>query len=281
MITATNYNTPKLDVLIATHGSEGLNQVAQMTLPQVDGVRYIVTWQTGAGYDNDTAVKIPEKLNRPDLKITPIKSTGLSNNRNAGMSLAEAPYCLIADNDLHYTADALKSVIDTFDKNPGTDIAVFRHSGDNSMNLVHPATLDKRLPKGFSVTSFDTAYRRESIGGIHFDPNFGIGAPLSSGEDTLFLLDCRRRGLHCRYYPITIVRHNGPTTGHRAITDPNIAAAEGACTRLEYGMAGFPRIILFAWRAKRNGRMPLLWGLRHLARGFFSKYVRLHRRNYM
>lgn len=274
-------NERVLDVLIATHGIDGLQRVAEMTLPPVKGVTYIVTWQEVHNTQNTfLELNIPQKLQRIDIEIYPIDSIGSSNNHNATMSFARARYCLIADNDLHYTSEGLKAVIECFDNNLDTDIATFRHSGEPVIYPTCSTPLSLRLPKGYSVTSFEIAYRRERIGDIQFDPNFGIGAPMAAAEDGLFLLDCRRKGLHCRFFPVTIVSHPDPTTGYRPINDAKIAAAEGAYIRLEYGIAGFPRIILFAWRAKRSGRMPFLWGLRQLTRGFFSKYVRLHRRNH-
>ena len=48
-----------LDVLISTCGSNGIERVAQMQLPQVDGVAYIVSWQLT---DDDTSIGRPSSV---------------------------------------------------------------------------------------------------------------------------------------------------------------------------------------------------------------------------
>lgn len=263
-----------LDVLIATHGDDGLERVSEMTLPQVEGVNYIVTWQT------DKSGKIPEKLNRPDVQIHIIDSIGSSNNHNAGMELAEASYCLFADNDLHYTPRGLAAVIDAFESHPEIDIATFRHSGDNTNYPETETDFSMYEPRGYNVSLVDIAYRRSSISDIRFDPNFGICAPLAGGEDQLFRYDCCKAGLKCRFFPVTIVHHPGLSSGFREITNPRVAMSEGAYIRVAYGIKGYPRIPLFVWRAFRRGRISIVWGLWHLTRGFFSKYAVRHRKKH-
>lgn len=267
-------NKRLLDVLIATHGDDGLECVAKMTLPKVEGVNYIVTWQT------QNPRETPQALCRPDLQVHVIDSIGTSNNHNAGMELAEASYCLFADNDLHYTTEGLKAVIDAFETHPEVDVATFRHSGDNTNYPEYETEFTTYEPRGYNVALIDIAYRRNSIGDIRFDPNFGICAPLAGGEDQLFKFDCCRAGLTCRFFPITIVHHPGLSSGFRRISNPRAAMAEGAYIRVAYGITGYPRVPLFAWRAYRSGRMSLLWGLWHLTRGFFSKYAMRHRKKH-
>lgn len=273
MIDAEENKVRKLDVLIATHGADGLKRVEEMKLPEVSGVHYIVMWQQGKGSD----IALYGGLQRNDIEIHIVTSNGLSLNRNAGIELARAPYCLIADNDLRYENEGLTAVIDTLDRHPETDVATFRHSGEPIHYPDDEVDFTERMPKGYNVTSFETAFRKKSLGNVRYDVNFGIGAPLACCEDPLFILDCRRAGLRCRFFPITIVEHKGLSTGLRPIDNPRIAMAEGAYIRLAYGLSGYPRILLFAWRAMRKGRMPLLWGIYHLTRGFFSRYVRIHK----
>ncbi len=273
MKTETIDTRRRLDVLIATHGSDGLQRVADMHLPIADGVHYIVTCQASR------SVEIPAPLMRSDIEVYEIPTLGLSNNRNAGISLARAPYCLIADNDLIYKPEGLNAVINALDTHPDVDIATFRHEGEPVRYPAVETDFTKCMPRGYSATSFEIAFRRSSIGNIRFDPNFGIGAPLACCEDPLFILDCRRAGLRCRFFPITIVEHRELSTGFRPINDPATAMAEGAYIRLAYGLAGYARIPLFAWRAWRKGRMPLLWGMLHLTRGFFSRYVAIHKKS--
>lgn len=261
----------KLDVLIATHGDDGLRRVAEMTLPAVSGVKYIVTWQTIRGG------AVPVALKRDDIEIHKIPDIGLSNNRNAGIALSKSTYCLIADNDLKYSVQGLKAIIDKLDNNPEVDIATFRYSGDYNFYPSVETDFTEYVPSGYNTVSIEIAFRVKSIGNIRFDTNFGIGGKLTACEDGVFILDCRRAGLKCRFFPVTIVEHTGLSTGYRPIDNPHIAMAEGAYIRLAYGINGYLRVPLFAWRAWRKGRMPLFWGVYHVTRGFFSKYVGMHK----
>lgn len=266
----TSNNSRKLDVLIATHGDDGLKRVAEMSLPKVEGVYYVVTWQKSNDED------LPSSLEREDVEIHKEESIGSSNNRNAGLASAVAPYCLIADNDLSYTPEGLKAVIDKLDEYPDVDVATFQHSGEEVYYPSEEVDFSERMPKGYSVTSFEIAFRRHSIGNLRFDTNFGINAPMASCDDPLFILDCRRAGLKCRFFPITIVEHKGVSIGYRAISDPRVMMSHGAYIRLAYGICGYARVPLFAWRRWRKGYYPLLKGLRDVTRGFFSKYVGEH-----
>lgn len=267
----TSNNSRKLDVLIATHGDDGLKRVAEMLLPKVEGVHYVVTWQKPNDED------FPTNLLRDDLEVHKEMSLGSSNNRNAGLASAVAPYCLIADNDLSYTADGLNAVIDSLDTHPDIDVATFQHSGEDVYYPSEEVDFSEKMPKGYSVTSFEIAFRRESIGGLRFDTNFGINSPLIGGDDPLFILDCRRAGLKCRFFPITIVEHKGASTGYRPISDHRNMMAHGAYIRLEYGLSGYARVPLFAWRTWRKGFYPLMKGWYYTTLGFFSKYVGEHK----
>ena len=116
-----------LEVLICTYGKDGLNRVAKMNLPKVEGVRYLISLQT-----NESHTPLLDELIRKDISISTTNSTGLSNNRNNSIDNATGDICLIADDDLSYTAEQLQSIISVFKQNQHLDIALFRHSGNNN-----------------------------------------------------------------------------------------------------------------------------------------------------
>lgn len=220
-----NNEVIKLQVLICTLGEAGIQRVAKGVHPRVPGVEYLVSLQLP---DGDVA--IPDELLRPDFKIIKNTTRGLSRNRNLSIAAATAPYCLISDDDLDYSADSLEKVIDIFDKNPGLDIATFRYSGDDakhypdlSFNLVKP-------PRGYYVTSFEIGFRQESIlrSEIKFNENFGIGAKFPAGEEDIWIHDLLKRKLKGEFFPITIAHHPGETTGTRRALDPDIIRTKGA-----------------------------------------------------
>lgn len=258
----------RLDVLISTYGNDGIERVARMALPEVGGVTYVVSWQLPLPESEAT---IPAPLRRHDVIIYPTATKGLSVNRNNALRASEAPLCLIADDDLSYTPARLQAVIDTFDRNPDVDLASFMYEGADSKRYPEAETDLTVLPKNFYISSIEIAFRREAVArnSLSFNENFGVGAPLlRSAEDAVFLLDARRAGLRCRFFPIVITRHEGLTTGSRAITDRGVAMAEGAYIWLAHRWPGALRVPLFAWRNWRAGRFPLWWGLRHVLSGY-------------
>lgn len=256
-----------LDVLIVTHGPNGLSMVENMNLPRVHGVTYVVSWQISIATDTS----IPASLRRQDIEIFTTYTKGSGTNRNISIEKAKAPICLIADNDLRYCAEWIQAVIDTFSINPDVELAVFQYDGSPKTYPDHEVSLNSSIPKNFFPAAIELAFRRKSVvGKIHFHEQFGVAAPYEACEDSLFFLDCRRAGLNCRFFPITITSHPHPSTGERPITKKSVAQAEGIYIRYAYGLSGFPRIALCVWRNWRRGRIRFWWGLYHYSNGFFN-----------
>jgi glycosyltransferase involved in cell wall biosynthesis len=252
-----------LDVLICTLGTDGIDRVATMNLPIVSNVNYIVSWQL-----QDTNALIPTSLLRDDIKIHKTQSKGLSINRNNAIAHSSADICLIADDDLIYTAEQLLSVTDTFNENPDIDIATFEYSGDD--NKQYPTTSFNlaNKEKGYYVSSAEIAFRRERIGDLRFNEHFGLGAPLLHAcEEEVFIHQAICHGLRCQFFPITITHHQGETTGNRVLS-PGVLMAQGAYIYIVYPSTALLRLPLFAWRSSRRGQTKMFPAMCHLWRGY-------------
>lgn len=249
-----------LDVIIATLGADGIARAAAMELPQIDGVRYIVSWQRSEG------VEVPPELVRADVTILRPGSIGLSRNRNNALDHSTADIRLIADDDLGYTPEALREVVATFERRPGLDIAFFKYEGsDGKTYPAEACDLAKGMPRGYYVTSFEMAVRnRGAAGALRYDERFGLGAGLPLGEEEELLWRARRMGgMEIWFFPVVITRHPGLTTGSRPITDSNALRATGAVIALHYPLSWPARIVLKAWRLSRRRQAPLLRALRY------------------
>lgn len=265
--------------MICTFGAEGLLRIARGSYPAVEGVEYLVSWQCPA--DEDKTVEIPEALKREDFRIFTTDSKGLSRNRNHALSLASAPYCLLADDDLNYFADGLKDVINTFDNNPGLDIASFEYCGADSKAYPSEGFDLRHPPKGYFITSFEIAFRREKVmeTGILFDTDFGVGAKYPAGEEDLWLDALLRQGLTARFYPILIAEHTGPTSGIRLAADPQMIRTKGAVFRRRFPLTWPGRMLTHALRQRHSPQGPsplrytLLWLQGALNRSFFKSAV--------
>lgn len=253
-----------LEVLICTYGEEGINRVAAMNLPQVDNVKYLVSWQIA----NPLNVAIPPSLNRNDITILSTSSAGLSNNRNHALDNATGDICLVADDDLTYKPHQLKSVINTFKANPVVDVALFKYSGGDSKKYPDYEFSLIKEPKGYYISSFEIAFRRQSvISSLRFDPRLGVGAAMPAGEEAVFIYQALKSGLNCRFFPITITHHEALTTGSR-IPTPSVLQANGVVVAVKYGLCGLLRLPLIAWRLSRRGKAKLFPAVYNLFKGY-------------
>lgn len=254
-----------LEVLICTYGEEGINRVAAMNLPQVDRVKYLVSWQI-ANHPVDNLV--PPSLLRDDITISPTTSVGLSNNRNHALNEASGDLCLIADDDLTYTPHQLLSIIATFNANPSVDIALFKYSGGDSKTYPDYEFCLNNEPKGYYITSFEIAFRRQRIDkSLRFDPRLGVGAAMPAGEEAIFIHHALKRGLYCKFFPFIITHHAALTTGTRTPT-PGVLQANGVVVAVKYGLCGLLRLPLIAWRLSRHGKAKLFPATYHLLKGY-------------
>ncbi len=266
----------ELEVLISTFGAEGLRRVATMALPEMDEVKYLVSCQC-PGHDS---LELPPELQRKDVKVIFTPTKGLSVNRNNAISHATAPLCLISDDDLSFTPEGFRSVITVFGENPDLDVATFQYTvTDGRFEKSYPS---ESFPlsdpaKGYFVTSFEIAFRRESVikSGVWFNRNFGLGAPLyGSGEEELWIKDLLDAGLNARFYPYVIAAHaDCSTTGVRLMDSPPVLRAAGAVIKRLYPATSFPRVLLKAWRSSRASGAGLGECLRPLLYGWWQATV--------
>lgn len=251
----------KLDVLISTLGRDGIERVARMSLPEVEGVSYVVSWQMPEG-------ELPPELRRPDLRVFTMEERGVSKNRNNAIEHSRADICLTSDDDLSYTPHQLLSVLQTFEERPDLDVAVFRFDGADGKIYPGTETDFKKIPKYYYVSEVEVAHRRGGrCASLRYDERFGRGAPVyQSGEGELFLYQARKMGLNCRFFPITITTHPRSSTGIRLSAEKGVLMATGAILRITKPMTAFLRIPLKAFRNWRSGD-PFWRGLYYLAKG--------------
>ena len=255
-----------LDLALITYGIDGIHRVGSMHLPQVDGVRYILSWQSDGG------AALPESLRRDDISVYRTDTRGAAINRNNSIDHCTADIILFADDDIIYTADQLRDVITTFEKNPTLDLACFKAT--HPSGPAYPpeeCRLGDPLPKGYWVSAYQIAYRRSRLGDLRCHPDFGAGASRFVGaDDELFLLSAIRRGLNCRFIPINICTHPALSTGTTTTLSPGNLRATGCYITLAYPYTFLPRLILKAWRVRHSNQSGFIRALRYLISGSLS-----------
>lgn len=132
---------------------------------------------------------------------------GVGRSRNAAVVRATANYALFSDDDIRYDAGYAKKVVDAFEAHPEVDVLFFNFRVDDRRATYH---IEKETVVGKKncgrYPAYAAAVKLESIkkARIQFSLYFGGGAPYSAGEDSLFFMDCAKKGLKMLALPITL-----------------------------------------------------------------------------
>ncbi|MDE5647639.1 MAG: glycosyltransferase family 2 protein [Muribaculaceae bacterium] len=240
-----------------------------MSLPKTEGVDYIVVWQMPGMTDRATP---PDSVMRDDIRIIVSDTAGLSQSRNIAIGEATGEVCLIADDDTVLISSEFQTIKKIFSETPDIDIALFRIAGKQKKYPEKRITVNRKLPKGYWVTSPEIAFRTASIRGkLKFRNNFGLGAPrFTAAEESFFITDAIRQKLKIEMIPVETCIQPSPSSGERAYSaDGGFPASQGAFIRYTHGIIhGFPRIIMFATRASLTAKAPFLFTLKHAFKGF-------------
>lgn len=264
-----------LDILISTI-NEGIENVPDILLAPVEGVRYVISWQK-CGY----SVSVPRALMREDVTVSVITERGLSRNRNNALAHATADVCLIADDDVRYKPEYFDEVINTFSSSSDVDVALFQYKSVFGRKNYprHPFNLEN-MPRGYYVSSIEIAFRRKAVvGKLRFNELFGLGAPvLKACEDGVFLLDAVRLGLKCEYFPKVVVEHDGQPTGVANVASQGVLMAKGAYIWLVYGgISAWMRYVVNAWRVHcQEPSVGFMEAFRHIKNG--AAYIKRHQK---
>lgn len=124
---------------------------------------------------------------------------GVGVNRNTALMHAQGEVCIFADDDVVYSDDMEKKVLAEFDKHPDADIIIFHFETDD---IRRKQKMYKRTRKSMSWeqmpwAGFRIAFRLDSVkkANLWFNTLFGGGCIFPSGEDSIWLLDAKRKGL--------------------------------------------------------------------------------------
>lgn len=124
---------------------------------------------------------------------------GVGLSRNTALLHAQGEICLFSDEDIVFYSGYEKKVLDAFEKNPDADMITFNFQVDESRATYYNEACKRirwynygRYPT-YAVAAKLEALRRANVG---FSLLFGGGARYSNGEDSLFLHDCLKKGLH-------------------------------------------------------------------------------------
>lgn len=246
----------RIQVLISTYGDEGIKRIASLAHPEYPGIEYIVSWQN---YDK---AQIPESLKqRKDFKIYFEDSKGLSNNRNAALAHATAPWVLISDDDLNYEIQYFERLIEVVGNHSDQDFLTLKYES-SSHNKEYPALIFnlKSPPKKYFVSSIEILINIERIknsgvsSGLQlFNPAFGLnGKFFPCGEEDVLIHFFHKKGLKGRFIPLTITFHSGLTTSDKIKNTFPLISTKGAVVSYIHSASWPCRMLVHAWRSRKE-----------------------------
>ena len=244
-----------LEILICTT-VERLHRVAQLLLPPMKEVSYMVSCQGGEPQEDENA-----PFGREDVVLLTMPERGLSKNRNKTFLSSTGDLLLLCDDDEVLNEETVRGIISDFEQHPEWDIIQYEAEG-----------LGKHYPSEY-VSSVELALRRWVADSVRFNERFGLGSPeLASGEEEVFLHDARGAGATLGYLPKVVCRVEGESTGKRFLADGRVQRSKGAVfcyTRGKcYAYYKCTREAMGWMLRKRVNPLPLLrnmyWGIRYV-----------------
>lgn len=139
------------------------------------------------------------EFNGHTAKMISTQTRGVGINRNLALTYASAEICLFADDDVVYRNNVEELVLSEFDAHPDADIIIFHlETNDKHRKQIKYTKTKKcryltRMPWG----TVRIAVRLEALrkANVWFTTLFGGGCIFLSGEDSIWLIDAKRKGL--------------------------------------------------------------------------------------
>lgn len=240
---------PALEVLICTIGEAGIARVASHMWPRIDGVAYLVAWQSPGEVEAPQSIAL-----RDDFRILTHETKGISLNRNFALANAVAPCVLMTDDDVEFTASELKDIMEAFSSNPAADMLTFMHHAPYTRVYPDVASDIADSPRGYYASAIEMGLRMDSVRrtGLRYNTAFGFHTAFLGGEDDVFLCDAVRLGMKVRFVPVYAGTHDHLSTSQKQRANPESVVTKGALM-LHRNPSTWPlRMAAHAWRARRE-----------------------------
>lgn len=140
------------------------------------------------------------------IKWLSFAERGVGLNRNNALMRADADVIMLADDDMVFV-DGYDAVIkEAYERLPQADVIIFdlHYPNESRKPITKIKKLTAKKCMRFGAARISARLESIRIHGISFNLCFGGGARFSSGEDSLFLMDCVSKGLKVYSYPVVI-----------------------------------------------------------------------------
>lgn len=240
----------ELEVLVATMGQEDCSLAEKMNIQTAA----VIANQCGCwGYgENDDG----------SVRMISTETRGVGINRNLALQLAKADILLFADDDITYYDGMPEGVLDAFRQFPDADVIFFGIDMTRNGEI-----FDKRRNKTRRVHLWNSlrygaarmAIRRSAILKHHlaFSTLFGGGCIYGSGEDTILIRDCFRKGLRVYSHDFVIGKCAKDTSTWFSGYNDKYFYDWGAMVACAFPKAKHLMKWYFAWKLKKKSGASL------------------------
>ena len=229
----------RLQVLVAAVDADVRKLADQMNL---DSDAFIVNQKDQYAYE-----EFEHRGHR--IRCMTMAERGVGLSRNTALQRAEGEICLFSDEDICLENGYEEKILKSFREISDADVIIFNLKVDSSRATYH--TTSRHRVHWYNYGRYGiaaVAVRREALlrGNISFSLLFGGGAKYSNGEDSLFLHDCMKKGLH--------IYADTPNIGEEI-------PRQSTWFQGYHDKFFFDRGVLYAYL---YGRMATVWALRFL-----------------
>ncbi len=252
----------KIETLVATVGQQDRSLADRMNL------------RTDAVIGNQGVKKSVDAFFRGGLKITYLNTEerGVGRNRNLILQNSSADFCVLADDDMCFLDDYPQTVEKVVGECPDGDVFIFNLYEKKPKRYLIRKTSRVRWYNYARYGAARLVVRRQRLAdaGIRFSLLFGGGARYGSGEDTIFLRDCIRKGLKVYAVPYFLaeIDQSADSTWFHGYT-PVFFRDKGALYACLYRVL-WPAYIfryLIRYRSRYRGEMRFFPALRNMISG--------------
>lgn len=162
------------------------------------------------------------KYNGKNVQYLSFAEKGVGLNRNNTLIRADADISIIADDDMVFLDNYESKVMKVYEQNPTADVIIFNLADSDAYYTV----TKKKTIRYFNMYRIGApriTFKTKKVQqlGISFSLHFGGGTSHSAGEDTLFLVLCKKAGLKIIAVPesIAYLKEERESTWFRGYTD--------------------------------------------------------------
>lgn len=240
-----------LQIQIVAFRQEGIDRVAAHNHPRIDGVKWLVSLQTG-----DRKVSVPASLSeRDDFTVIVHEDTGVARNRNHALDFPDnSDWVLFSDDDADYSDDGVHAVLEAIKKyGQEANVLCFRYLSNGCFvkNYGDDVTDLRKPPRGWYPSTLEMAFRRDAFPVVRFNEFFGPGSGrFMTGEDTVWFSDVmRRKQARALLVPVTVCNHDSDSTGIRMKNTTDFIKAHGSMMFHLKPVTWAPRLVVHALRS--------------------------------